>query len=541
MPLALAGLMTPPSHALQRSPAAPTWPWRLRAWLLCVLALLASAGCAGLPARPALPPETALAPATQGALVQALRPAVAAHAPRSGMLPLESGLDAFAARLWLVDRATTSIDVQCYIWRPDRTGRWLLARLRAAADRGVRVRLLLDDNNGSAELDRLLQEIDAHERVEVRMFNPYPRSPGARGWALATDFDRLNRRMHNKVFMADGMAAIVGGRNVGDEYFGVDDRMQFADLDVLAVGPVVEPTARSFDAYWNSGSAWPIATLLEPLVARVLTQADRDVAHESERYSAELAGKPRVERWRAGGPRDVDFAWGRAELVVDPPEKITDQAPHEAMMLARLREVLLGARSSIDLVSPYFVPSERGIAAMAGLHRAGVRLRVLTNSLAATDVPAVHAGYADRRMALLDAGVELYELKSQPATAGGARRSGRLLGYGASSEASLHAKLFAVDGERVFIGSFNFDPRSIWLNTEVGLLMEHPGLARRVGQSFDSEVPRNAWRVWREGDALRWTAMSSTGPHTVATEPDTSFATRAWVWFLSLLPIDSLL
>lgn len=529
-----------------RTPRCGQWRWGrlIRSACACLVATMVSAGCAGLPARPVLPPQAAFAPATQGPLAQALGPMVAQQAPRSGMLPLESGLDAFAARLWLTDRASSSLDVQCYIWRPDRTGRWLLARLRAAADRGVRVRLLLDDNNRSAELDRLLEDFDAHERIEVRMFNPSPRAPGARAWSLLTDFDRINRRMHNKAYIADGLAAIVGGRNAGDEYFGVDDRMQFADLDVLAVGPVVQPTVSSFDAYWNSVSAWPLAVLVgtrTPDAPAGAAEADQRAASESERYAAELVGKPRVERWRAAGPKPADFAWGRAELVVDPPEKVLEQAPHETLMLPRLREVLQGAERSIDLVSPYFVPSEAGIAAMRKLHAAGVRLRVLTNSLAATDVAAVHAGYADRRRALLDAGVELYELKPTPATGGGARRSGRLLGYGASSEASLHAKTFAVDGERVFIGSFNFDPRSIWLNTEIGLLMEHPGLAKRLAESFDGEVPRNAWRVWREGTALRWTETTPTGPHTLTSEPETGWAKKAWIWFLSLLPIDDLL
>lgn len=530
--------------------ATPPWPraWRGALRLAALLGLAgALAACSALPPRPALADDAALPAATDGALAAQIAPLVQGHAERSGLVPLESGLDAFAARVWLTDRAARSLDIQCYIWRTDRTGRWLLTRLLAAAERGVRVRLLLDDGNGSPTLDALLAALDAHPQAEVRYFNPFPHRGVGRGWDFVTDFSRVQRRMHNKTYTADGVATILGGRNVGDEYFGVAADMQFADLDVLAVGPVVGEVADSFDRYWNSASAYPRQAMLHPSEDRPLDAARARALDEETRtdarYADDLRNQPRVERWRARGPQPGDYVWGRPRLWADPPDKVLKQAEDHELMLPRLARTLGNADRSIDIVSPYFVPTDDGVAALAALHGQGVRLRVLTNSLAATDVSAVHAGYAPRRPALLDAGVELYELRSVPAPEGGSRS--RLLGLG-SSRASLHAKTFAVDGERVFIGSFNFDPRSAWLNTEIGLLIEHPALAQRVAQSFDTEVPKQSWRVTRDpaggADALRWSGTTPEGqPIEHTHEPDTSWLTRLWAWLLSLLPIEPLL
>lgn len=509
-------------------------PWRAALAMFVAALALGASGCSSLPARPALVAQASLPAASDGALATRIEPLVRAHPKLSGFVPLEDGPDAFAARLWMIDRAVRSLDLQCYIWRADRSGRWLLARLVEAADRGVRVRLLLDDNNTRKDLDALLAALDAHERIEVRMFNPYASRGLGRPFELATDFKRLNRRMHNKSFTADGQVTLLGGRNAGDEYFGVDDAMQFADLDVLAVGPVVAEVSAAFDRYWNSPSAWPHALLAGPAAAK----ADARTVAESERYARELIGRPRLQRWRSDGPRDADFAWGRAAVLVDPPDKVEDDAaPHE-LMQPKLQRALGRAERSIELVSPYFVPSAEEIADFAALKRDGVRLRVLTNSLAATDVPAVHAGYADRRRALLDAGVELHELKP---SGDGAPSRGRLLRFGSSREASLHAKTFAIDGARVFVGSFNFDPRSAWLNTEIGVLLEHPGLAQRIGTAFDQDVPRQAWRVDREGEGLRWTEQTDAGVRSYDDEPRTSWSLRWLTRMLSLLPIDDLL
>lgn len=527
----------PPDHDRFACPALAR---RLAACGLVLAGLLVSA-CSSLPPRPELPEVSALPPTGEGALAQQVDPLRQAHPGQSGFVPLESGVDAFAARAWMVERASRSLDVQSYLWRSDRSGQWFLSRLQAAAERGVRVRLLIDDGNGSPTLDALLARLDAHPGAEVRLFNPYPHRGFGRSWDLLTDFQRLNRRMHNKSFSADGVVTLLGGRNIGDEYFGAAADMEFADLDVLAVGPIVGEVGAAFDRYWNSASAYPRRALLAPAQDRPLTPEQQAALDQATAYARDLTGRPRVERWRERGPQAADFAWGRATLFVDPPDKVLKRAaPHE-LVLPQLARTLGQAERSIDLVSPYFVPSDRGIATLAAMHGQGVRLRVLTNSLAASDVAAVHAGYGPQRPALLEAGVELYELRPVPA-APGARPRGRLLGLG-SSRASLHAKTFAVDGERIFIGSYNFDPRSARLNTEIGVLLEHPGLAQRIGRTFDSEVPQSAWQVTRdEAGALRWTETTPEGQRrALDQEPEAGWLLRLWVWLLSWLPIEPLL
>lgn len=506
---------------------------------LLALALFATSGCAKLPLRPDLPVERALAPAP-GPLATRLQPMVEAHPGVSGFVMLSQGGDAFAARAWLVEQAVSSLDVQSYIWRDDRTGRWLMQRLHAAAERGVRVRLLLDDNNAGG-LDTLLAGLDAHERIEVRLFNPFPHRGLGRLWDLAVDFDRLNRRMHHKSWTADGQATIFGGRNVGDSYFGVDTSMQFADLDALAVGPVVGEVGRMFDDYWNAASAYPLATVRPPATAGDAEPDNEAAAAQVGPYVEALWARPGLDRWRGDeGPKADEFAWGRAVLVSDPPGKVLETGRADATVLPHLMRALGRADRQIDLVSPYFVPGGQGVAVLENLREQGVKVRVLTNSLAANDVIAVHAGYAKYREAVLQTGTGLYELKAARPQ-GDQAATGQVLGLG-SSRASLHAKTFAVDGERVFIGSFNFDPRSAWLNTEMGVLLEHPGLASGMHKAFDERVPKQAWAVTWEDDALRWSIPTDDGGLDVRrTEPEASLWQRLLVRLLGWLPIEPLL
>jgi putative cardiolipin synthase len=508
------------------------------AWIAVLVLAAAAAGCAKLPVRPDLPETRALAPAA-GPLATRLQPLAQAHPGVSGFVMLSQGGDAFAARAWLVEQAVSSLDVQSYIWRDDRTGRWLMQRLHAAAERGVRVRLLLDDNNAGG-LDTLLAGLDAHERIEVRLFNPFPHRGLGRLWDLAVDFKRLNRRMHHKSWTADGQATIFGGRNVGDTYFGVDTTMQFADLDALAIGPVVGEVGQVFDDYWNAASAYPLATIRPPASAGEAEPDNEAAAAQVGPYVDALWARPGLSRWRGDeGPKADEFAWGKATLVSDPPTKVLEPGRADATLLPHLLRTLGRADRQIDLVSPYFVPGEQGVAALAGLREQGVTVRVLTNSLAANDVIAVHAGYAKYREAVLQGGTQLYELKALPQE-GEQPATGKLLGLG-SSRASLHAKTFAVDGERVFIGSFNFDPRSAWLNTEMGVLLEHPGLARGMHRAFDDEVPKQAWAVTLEDGALRWSAPAERGLDVRVMEPQASLWQRLLMRLLGWLPIEPLL
>lgn len=335
-------------------------------------------------------------------------PLVRAHPGKSGVVPLADGREAFAARVLLADAAERTLDVQSYIWHDDMSGNLLFEALRRAADRGVRVRLLLDDNN-AAGLDPALSALDAHPSFEVRLFNPFPH----RRWRVldyAMDFARINRRMHNKCFTADNQVTIVGGRNVGDEYFGAADEILFVDLDVLVIGPAVNDVSRDFERYWTSESAYPVGRILPPAspatlssVAATAARIERDPAAVAYRHA--LARQPFVRELLAG---TLPFEWATATMVSDDPAKVLGRAPREAMLWHRLRALLGAPTRELTLISPYFVPGASGVDYFAGLAKAGVKVMVFTNSLEATDVAAVHAGYARRRKPLLKAGIALF-------------------------------------------------------------------------------------------------------------------------------------
>ena len=511
-----------------------------RSWLswLSWLASLALCGCAALspdPAFTATPPPAvqAPAPATEGPSPQT-NPA---REGLSGLRVLADPLDAFAARVVLIRQATQQLDLQYYIWRPDTTGTLLLGALRDAADRGVKVRLLLDDN-GIGGMDGLLAEIDGHPHVEVRLFNPYP-IRWFKSLSYLIDFDRLNRRMHNKALIVDSVAAIVGGRNIGDAYFGADDLVDFADLDVMTTGSVLSDMNRSFQAYWDSPLARPLSSLSPAGTAdgNALTQrlAALRSDEQTRRYRDAVKDTPLVRELRQN---PLAQEWVGIRLLVDPPEKASGQAPPQDWLVTGLHAALGEATRSVDLISPYFVPGEQGTALMAANAARGVRMRVVTNSLAATDVVAVHPGYARRRVDLLKAGVALYELKAEPSRL----EPPRPWGLSGSSTASLHGKAFAIDGRRAFVGSFNIDPRSVSLNTEMGLVIESPTLARTLTQTLDSDLPRHAYRLrLAEGEQLEWTEQTATGIVVHHREPEASWWRRVMAWILAWPSIEGLL
>ena len=496
--------------------------------LALALACLMLAACAGLPdgerAR-----SSALDDTADTRLGRALAPAVKANSGRSGIYALSGGRDAFAARVLLARAAERSLDVQYYIWRDDITGGLLAEALWQAAERGVRVRVLLDDNNTKG-MDEAIAALDAHPNIEVRLFNPYA-SRSFRLGDLVTDFSRLNRRMHNKSFTADGQVAIVGGRNVGDEYYGAETPVEFADLDALAVGAVIREVSSEFDAYWNSASAYPAAALIgapRPDSAAQVRAAWAKLNGEpaAARYVDALRDTPLVRELVAGR---LPFEWAPARVVSDDPAKVLHPPERRDLHMLRKLEATLGMPArELDIVSPYFVPAEDGTALLLALAARGVTVRVLTNSLAATDVTPVHAGYAKYREALLRGGVRLYELK--PTIRNDDHRF-------SGSEASLHAKTFSVDRGRIFVGSFNFDPRSARLNTEMGLVVESPALALRLSQALDRDLARNAYELRLAGERLEWID----GEARYTSEPGTGWLRRAWVGFLSLLPIEWLL
>ena len=479
-------------------------------------------------------------------LAKAIAPQVAAHPGTSGLYLLPDGRDAFAARMLLTRFADRTLDVQYYIWDNDRTGTLMLNALRAAADRGVRVRLLLDDNNTTG-LDEILAAFDTHRNVDVRLFNPLRiRRPRWINYVL--DFSRVNRRMHNKSITADGVTTIIGGRNVSDKYFDATEDMVFADLDVIAVGPVASDVVTDFERYWNSESS-VAATRLLPRVepARCAELAERAAQIESDpvtaAYLEEIRSLPFVQRLL---DRKLPFEWAPVRMISDDPAKVLGRVKRKQQLWPRLREIIGDSASQFDLVSAYFVPTAAGVDAFTRLAQRGVKIRILTNSLSTTDVAAVHAGYAKRRQRLLQGGIELYELRALSEAPRKHKRlglgSGSAGGSGKTARASLHAKTFSVDRTRVFVGSFNFDPRSSRINTELGFVIDSPALAKLIESRISERVPtmtylvhlsehgKPYWIEQREGTTVRHD-----------TEPRASLHLRAGIWLLSLLPIEWLL
>ncbi len=507
-----------------------------RVWLVLPGALLALSlaltSCSSLPPLEGRVASTSFVQTDDTRLGKALMPLTMAHPGLAGIHALADGRDAFAARAVLAQAADRSLDVQYYIWRDDTTGQLMFDALRSAAERGVRVRLLLDDNN-TAGLDGALAALDVHPMIEVRLFNPNGiRSVRAAG--MAADFMRLNRRMHNKSFTADNQVTIIGGRNVGDEYFGAAGEISFADLDVIAAGPVVRAVSDDFDLYWNSPSAYPLALLAPDAVAAPALKPDA----EAQAYIEAIKRSAFLEQLVGGS---LPLEWARARFVSDDPAKVMGTAAPEANIAFKLRDILGEPQRSLDLVSPYFVPGKEGTAAFVDLAKKRTRTRILTNSLEATDVAAVHAGYAKWRKPLLESGVTLYELRREATDEPSREKRGSGSGIG-SSDASLHAKTFGVDGNRVFVGSFNFDQRSIHLNTEMGMVIDSPALATRLTETLDRTLPTRAYEVKLDDrGSVIWLERRGDQVIRHEKEPGTSWFKRAAVKALSWLPIDWLL
>ena len=509
-------------------------PWILVAALVAIVT-----GCASLPPLDGRSVSSVLADTAQTRLGRAVTPVVAANPGKAGVRALSRPHDAFAARFLLAAAADKSLDVQYYIWHGDQVGYLLFDALWRAAERGVRVRLLLDDLN-TGGLDATIAALDAHPNLEVRLYNPFVQR-GGRALSFLTDFTRVNRRMHNKSFTVDNQVSIVGGRNIGNEYLGAGMGVMFVDLDVIVVGAAVDDVSKEFDLYWNSQSAFPAAGLaLAHGSDGVVALQARFAATRSDPESAAYLEAVRATSFIGDLlNRELTFEWTTARLVYDDPAKTLDTAARtDVLLFPELVRSIGRPERTLDLVSPYFVPGDAGTEALVAAASRGVRVRILTNSLAASDVTAVHAGYAKRRQVLLRAGVQLYELK-QAAPKDPRDEKAR---FGSSSSSTLHAKTFAVDDGRVFVGSFNFDPRSMRLNTEMGFVIDSPILAQQLAVFFDAEVPRIAYEVRAESDGrLLWIERTSSGEMRFDTEPGTSTFQRTRVNLLSILPIEWLL
>jgi putative cardiolipin synthase len=504
--------------------------------LLAAIVALAS-GCATLPPLEERTTTKAIEGTQDTRLGRALAARLREHSGRTGVHALPQPRDAFAARVVLAGAADRSIDVQYYIWHDDEVGNLLFEALWQAAERGVRVRMLLDDMNTKG-LDPTLAALDNHPNIEVRLYNPLVQRD-LRVLNFVGDFARVNRRMHNKSFTVDNQVTVVGGRNIGNEYFAAGGGMLFADLDVVAVGAVVPAVSKQFDLYWNSPSAYPAGPFVgagDPAQLKTKFAGNR-ARPDAVAYIEAVRATPIVRDILDGR---LAFEWTTAQVVNDDPAKTLDTtARPDILLFPELVRAIGRPGKTLDLVTPYFVPGEGGTAALVELAKSGVAVRILTNSFSASDVSAVHAGYAKRREALLRGGVRLYELK--PTAARDA--PGADMSVGSSSSSGLHAKTFAVDRERVFVGSFNFDQRSALLNTEMGLVIDSSALAQRLADGFDRQLPLVAYevRIGPDGDRLQWIEHTPTGERRHDIEPGTGWWDRFKVNVLSGLPIEWLL
>lgn len=512
----------------------------------CLLALIVlAAGCAVLPEPRPRPVERALQSVDDTPLAGIARDAVAAigSPTRSAFRLLFAGESAFNVRIALARRATRSLDLQTYVVADDETGRGLLRELRDAAQRGVRVRLLVDDLYAGD--DRLLAGLAAHPNVQVRLFNPLP----VRGGSLAVrlllslhQFARINQRMHNKLFVADNSLAVLGGRNVADEYFMNNPEANFVDLDVLAAGPVVRDLSAVFDRFWNSTRVYPI----DELVGRPLGDADRErfdaavrrgIGRLGERQHDSLGHPSLLQQLDSGR---LSLVPAPARVLADAPDKAVDSDAVERVPTAAQQTLALiaGARDTLLIMSPYLIPGAEGMRIIRELSgRAGGRIALLTNSLGATDEPLAHAAYARYRLELLKAGVRIHELSPTLA-----RDSGRVGDFGRTT-GRLHSKTLVVDGRWLVIGSMNLDPRSTHVNTEIGLAIDSSELARQVETVFERGTALGTYRLrLGAGERIEWAETDWQGVQTIrASEPDDNPWRSFKRWLLGWLVPEELL
>ncbi len=498
---------------------------------LCVLSLLSFllSACSSAPEQADKIASYRLNPKVDSPLANHVAPLVSDHPAQTGVIPLINGLDAFIARLALIKSANTSIDLQYYIYRSDDAGKLLIWHLLYAAERGVRVRILLDDLT-TKRLDQGLVNIASHPNIQVHLFNP-SFSRNLRGLEFITGFSRMNRRMHNKSLTVDNSATIVGGRNIGNEYFSNNEEVDFGDFDLMVIGDAVNEVSQQFDRYWNADVSYPIETIATDVAVNEdleklgsLLELERE-AFESNEYVGRLKLSQLLQQIQDDS---LSWYWGESEVVYDPPEKAQSQAEQE-WLLADLSRFLSNAQREVLIVSPYFVPTQEGTNSLVRAAKAGLDITVITNSLAATDVLAVHAGYQGYRQPLLEAGIKLFEVKADPQR--------KPSSWSGSSRSSLHAKTFILDRESIFVGSFNFDPRSAHINTEMGIMFHNAVFANEVVVGLEKGMPEAAYKLALEGNEIIW--LDEQRKLTLYAEPDAGFWRKFMADLLALLPFES--
>ena len=456
-------------------------------------------------------------------------------ADQSGFYPMSDGIDALASRLLLALRAEKSIDVQYYLIKDDIVGRAFILALLDAADRGVRVRLLLDDMF-TAGYDVGLAVLHSHPNFEIRIFNPFRRGAAGRSLGAMTEFGRINRRMHNKSFTVDNQITVIGGRNIADEYFGAREDAKFGDLDVAAIGPVVQEVSNMFDTYWNHQAALPAPAFVKELddpaveldaLRERLKQSRQEI--QDSKYAGAVSSKV-----LAYVDSDISlYEWAPYQLVVDSPDKgIKSRAAEADSITTPLVESLRSAEKELIVLSAYFVPRKVGIQGFTEIQKSGVNVTIITNSLAANNQFTVHGGYAPSRKPLLEAGVKIYEVRPD------ADIAGTEFVDASGAKATLHTKAFIVDDKETFIGSFNFDPRSANINTELGVIIRDPELSLAFSALVEKKLQTQTYEVFlNEKGKVRWRGYKDGQETIYDKEPDTTWGQRFAAGFVRILPI----
>ena len=467
------------------------------------------------------------------------------HPDLSGYHPIVTGANAFAARSMLTGMATRNIDAQYYIWHNDQAGQLLLKDLWEAAERGVIVRLLLDDFNNSAKFDQHLLRFASHPNIAVRIINPLMHRKFST-LNYVTGLPRINRRMHNKSMTFDKQITIIGGRNIGNEYLSNDQSSQFADLDVLLIGKVVADIDNSFASYWSSPLSFDIETLAkfdDDVTPDFLKALDKlGIDEENNEGSSLTVYKAAIKDSTIDTDlinKRVPFRWTDMQFLSDDVGKLSKSVSSETNLVHQLRTLLGSPTKKLTIISSYFVPTKDGVDTLVKLAESGVDIKILTNSFDATDVTAVHSGYSQWRPSLLRSGVKIYELKS---TAAEEKRDNKLWRARSQSSTSLHAKTFAVDDYQVFIGSYNVDPRSANINTEMGVIINDDELARQLHGALSDDLLNQAYEVkLLDNGSLEWHTMEDGKEVVYDSEPRVDMSDHIWLTIMSWLPIDWLL
>ena len=520
---------------------------------IAISAILATivAGCAALPPGSAFQKRasTAFAHPEQTRIGAAFDSEERIHPDESAFRMLSVGADGFAIRMQMIAAAQRSLDVQYFIFTADTTGLLLTGSLLAAADRGVHVRILVDDGSTSAG-DEQIQVLAAHPQIEVRIFNPFAYRGHLRlirSFEFAIDSRRLDYRMHNKLFVTDNATALIGGRNIGDAYFQVDADAQYADDDVFVAGPIVSKLSDTFDEYWNSAFAIPVEALAGGKPSKV------ELARQRQRLDKNLQvarqkGADYLKRAEQGDPfagimaGRLALVWSRAQVVCDSPDKkaVVKGTASGRLMYGQIEEAANAATSELIMVTPYLVPTAEELRLLHDLRRRNVRVRILTNSLNSTNELSAHAGYVRFRKQLLQEGVELYEVRALLGK--NSKGSGQPAAISRYGNYGLHAKLFVFDRQKLFAGSMNFDQRSRRLNTETGLIIESGALAEQTAARFEAMTrPSSAYAVTLQSrnsgkQELVWRTQESEKMVEYTREPSRSSWRRVEASVLKLVP-----